>query len=361
MWLCECNYMTKKKSLIKHILPTGMTRCYDADGRLIDCSGTGQDAALAAGGSPVGWTEDRFTELDDLLVQDKATWLLWTKNSCPAEYPLNWQESLAYIKEMNETAAFGRTDWRMPNRRELRSLIDHSAKKPALPVGHPFEQVFLGWYWTSTTAAIAPPYAWYVHLAGGRMFYGNKDGYYWLWPVCGQSTILLGTGADSCYDIDGHRIDCVGSGQDGALQMGAGWPAPRFVVKSKGILDTLTGLTWWSAARYGRAELSWQQALDAVADLARETGLPWRMPTINELESLVDAARHSPALPADHPFNDIESAYWSSTTSGFETDWAYVLYMTKGAVGVGFKKNRDFALWPVMTGEVMESKTDERG
>ncbi len=345
----------------QHILPTGLTKCYDADGKLIDCSGTGQDASFPTGGSPVAWTAERFAVLDDLLVQDKVTGLIWTKNSCPAEFPLNWQESLAYIDEMNETAACGRSDWRMPNRRELRSLIDHSRRKPALPVGHPFEQVYLGWYWSSTTAAIAQPYAWYVHFAGGRMFYGNKDGYYWLWPVCGQSAILAATGADLCYDTDGGRIACAGSGQDGALKMGAVWPAPRFVAGAEDIFDTLTGLTWQRLARFGKPDFSWQEALVAVTDLARVTGLPWRMPTINELESLVDAAQHSPALVGDHPFSDVQSAYWSSTTSGFESDWAYVLYMTKGAVGVGYKKNHDFALWPVMAQEGMVPKTDERG
>lgn len=353
--------MTKKTLPLHHILPTGMTRCYDADGKLIDCAGSGQDASLQHGGSAVVWAPDRFTVLDELLVQDNTTGLIWSKSSCPTEYPLNWQESLAYIKEMNDTAACGRTDWRMPNRRELRSLIDHSTRNPALPVGHPFQQVYLGWYWTSTTAAIAPRYAWYVHFAGGRMFYGNKDGYYWLWPVCGQSAVLAATGADFCYDIDGSRIACADSGQDAALQMGAGWPAPRFVAGAEGVLDMLTGLTWQSLAGFGKADFSWQEALVAVAGLARETGLPWRMPTINELESLVDAASHSPALLAHHPFGDVQSAYWSSTTSGFETDWAYVLYMTKGAVGVGYKKNCDFALWPVMAEEVSVAQKDKQG
>ena len=74
---------------------------------------------------------------------------------------------------------------------------------------------------------------------------------------------------------------------------------------------------------------------------------PWRMPTINELESLVDASECDPALPLEHPFLIRQQGYWSSTTSGFEKDWAYVLYMDKGAVGVGFKKTREFHLWPV--------------
>lgn len=76
---------------------------------------------------------------------------------------------------------------------------------------------------------------------------------------------------------------------------------------------------------------------------------PWRMPTINELESLVDASECDPALPLEHPFLIRQQGYWSSTTSGFEKDWAYVLYMDKGAVGVGFKKKKEFHLWPVMS------------
>lgn len=341
---------------ISHLLPTGLTSCYDADGRIIDCSGTGQDAALLSGNALAGWTADRFAVLDDVLVQDRVTELIWTKNSCPAEYPLSWQESLAYIDTMNETAGYGRTDWRMPNRRELRSLIDHSTRKPALSAGYPFQHVFLGWYWTSTTAAIAPRYAWYVHFAGGRMFYGSKDGYYWLWPVCGQSAILAGTGAACCYDEGGRAIACAGSGQDGALQMGVAWPTPRFIAGEKCVVDRLTGLNWLNPARLGESAVSWPQALATVAEYADATGLPWRMPTINELESLVDAASHSPALMANHPFDEVQTAYWSSTTSGFEIDWAYVLYMTKGAVGVGYKKNHDFSLWPVMEAEVSGPK-----
>ncbi len=94
--------------------------------------------------------------------------------------------------------------------------------------------------------------------------------------------------------------------------------------------------------------LTWGEALAAAAALARQSGQPWRLPTINELESLVDASYHAPALPRHHPFRNVQEAYWSGSTSFFEPDWAYVLYMHKGAVGVGYKKNQDFAVWPVM-------------
>jgi hypothetical protein len=45
----------------------------------------------------------------------------------------------------------------------------------------------------------------------------------------------------------------------------------------------------------------------------------WRLPTIKELASLIDSSQKDPALPSGHPFGNIKSSiYWSSTPS--ETD-----------------------------------------
>ena len=282
-----------------HILSTGLTRCYSEDGDVIECRDSGQDAEFLTG---IDWPAERFETTGNHLVLDKATGLTWTQNSCPSEFPLSWQEGLDFVEQMNKDARYGRSDWRMPNRRELRSLIDHSSKKPALTRGHPFKNVFLGWFWTSTTAAIATRYAWYVHLEGGRMFYGNKDGYYWVWPVCGPADVLPCTGARKCYDERGFIIPCDESRQDGSLIMGVPWPKPRFQPSARGILDVLTGLTWHPKASLGNPTVSWKEALAVVRTYAKESNLPWRIPTINELESLIDASTHSPALPGETSF-----------------------------------------------------------
>jgi len=68
------------------------------------------------------------------------------------------------------------------------------------------------------------------------------------------------------------------------------------------------------------------------------------------LESLVDSSTHSPALPGNHPFAEVREVYWSSTTSFYEPDWAWALYLEKGALGVGVKANRTFHAWPVCDG-----------
>lgn len=329
----------------QRLLRTGQFRCYDSDGAEIPCAGSNQDAEHLTG-SP--WPEPRFA-LDGEVVTDRLTGLIWTVDANPAAFPVGWHEALEATAAMNRDAAFGHRNWRVPNRRELRSLLDHQEARPVLPGGHPFRNIFQGWYWTSTTAAINPAFAWYVHLAGARMFYGEKRSFALLWPVCGETDVCLGTGQRRCFDESGAEVPCRGTGQDGELRLGRPWPDPRFRAAGKEALDLLTGLCWRRDADLCGGPVRWDEALEAVRELDRSTGTRagWRLPNINELESLVDCDRHSPALPAPHPFDRVGEEYWSSTTSAFEPDWAWALYLTKGAVGVGRKGGRYFRVWPV--------------
>ncbi|GAU09471.1 DUF1566 domain-containing protein [Desulfoplanes formicivorans] len=325
-----------------HVLWTGQQLCYDASGRPIDCQGSGQDAATRGSHT----FSNRFMPEGNGLVRDQATGLIWTQTANFGQFPMTWQDALNLVRTMNRDGYAHHRDWRLPNRRELRSLISYGNKNPALPASHPFEEVFLGWYWSSTTAAIAPDHAWYVHLEGGRMFYGKKDQFALTWPVCGQSINLPKTGQTLCHDSAGRNIPCTDSGQDGALRQGLPWPHPRFTLQGDVVHDNLTGLVWLRNARAFPKTMTWEQALASVAGLTT-AGRSWRLPTINELESLVDASTFSPALPAHHPFLSVQQAYWSSTSSFFEPDWAHVLYLHKGAVGVGWKPKPEFHVWPV--------------
>ena len=303
------------------------------------------DAPHAAGAAQAG---PRFVEQGEVVL-DRRTGLVWTRSANPLREPLSWPDALMAAAAMNREGFLGAHDWRMPNRRELRSLICHGARQPALPPGHPFRDVFLGWCWTSTTKTGQSAYAWNVHLEGGRMFYSRKDEYRLLWPVRGQSHVLAQTGQSVCYDVTGEAVPCPGTGQDADLRTGVPWPAPRFQRTPQGALDLLTGLCWLEPGHLTGRITTWHEAVTYAASF----GPGWRLPNIDELESLVDADRANPALHPELaatlalPVALSAEGLWSGTSSGYDPAWAFVLYIQKGAVGVGFKPGAEFHVWPV--------------
>src|SRR4030067_818237 len=121
--------LLSRHKVMSTYLQTGQITCHDAWGRMIDCSGSGQDADFRSG---VSWPAPRFEVLDDAVL-DRLTRLVWTRNANMAEFPLAWQETLAYIATMNRENVFGSHEWRLSNRRELPSLMRHQNRKPALP------------------------------------------------------------------------------------------------------------------------------------------------------------------------------------------------------------------------------------
>ena len=280
------------------VLKTDQTECYNTRGEVIPCLNTGQDGEVQAG---IAWAEPRFLPDKDTVV-DNLTGLIWTRNANPSEFPLMWEEALAYVKQMNHEQKFEHADWRLPNRKELFSLVSHLQINPALPADHPFTNIFSGYYWTSTTCVRLPRQAWYVHLGGGRVFKGMKHGSYMVWPVRGGANGLKAiprSGQDTCYSGAGKVIPCLDSGQDGALQIGRRWPKPRFVEYQQTVLDKLTGFVWTKLADLAFKTVDWKLALDTIKRMNDERAFgdsDWRLPNIRELESLINAGSHSPAL-----------------------------------------------------------------
>jgi hypothetical protein len=133
----------------------------------------------------------RFTDNGDGTVTDKLTGLMWAKNANMGGL-MNWNSAIDYADNLFLGAAgCGLTwnDWRLPNVRELQSLIDFSNYSPALPSGHPFSYMqFQGYYWSSTTYTGNTNYAWIVLIQDGYVSCTDKTGYFdynSMWPVRG--------------------------------------------------------------------------------------------------------------------------------------------------------------------------------
>ena len=294
-------------------------------------------------------------------VMDRQTGLMWTKNASLFDFPMSWGEALEAVQALNTPGLYGYQSWKIPNRKELFSLMSHHTINPSLPAGHPFTSVFAGYYWTSSTCARLPDQAWYIHLGGARVFKGMKYGSYMVWPVRtvanDNKSKLFQTGQKICFDESGGVIDCHDTGQDGEIQAGLTFSRDRFKKHRLTVCDNATGLTWLRDANVFKAMMDWNSTSDLISKMNGETAYghnDWRVPNIIELESLTDMGRHSPALSAGHAFNNVQEFYWSSTTSMYDINYAWVIYMVDGAVGVGHKPLSEFYLWPVRGKERME-------
>ena len=105
--------------------------------------GTGDDGALQKG---VAWPTPRFTDNGNGTVTDKLTGLIWTeKCQCfrhenvgrgPERPPTVCKSGYSDLTDGSKAG-----DWRLPNVRELQSLVDYGRYDPALPEGHPFTRV----------------------------------------------------------------------------------------------------------------------------------------------------------------------------------------------------------------------------
>jgi hypothetical protein len=161
------------------------------------------------------------------------------------------------------------------------------------------------------------------------------------------------TGQTTCYDTAGTEIPCAGTGQDGEIQAGVAWPMPRFTDNGDGTMtDNLTGLMWTKDANLANGKMTWDQNLDYANNLTLVGYTDWRLPNVNELESLYNASEaDNAAWLNSQGFSNVQARYYrSSTTTAFYSDNAWVVSMTAGNVGYAFKSNYYYCVWPVRSG-----------
>ena len=134
-------------------------------------------------------------------VTDNLTGLIWLKNaSCFGEQ--TWAEALSACNtlaslscELTDDSVAG--DWRLPNVKELESLLHFGFYGPALPdtagtgkwsEEDPFTGVRRDFYWSSSAySKNSTTSAWHMYMEIGRANYGVKTSYisYYAWPVRG--------------------------------------------------------------------------------------------------------------------------------------------------------------------------------
>ena len=156
---------------------------------------TGDDGDLERG---VTWPTPRFTDNGNGTVTDNLTGLIWLKNAdC---FGLrSWANALTDANGLAHgscglTDGSSAGDWRLPNARELQSLVHYGFSNPVVPntagtgqwaEGDPFTGVQSYYYWSSTTYAYNTSVAWFVGMYHGLVDVDHKTGGYGVWPVRG--------------------------------------------------------------------------------------------------------------------------------------------------------------------------------
>ncbi len=92
------------------------------------------------------WGNNAFQNNRNGTVTDRATDLMWQQ--ADDGRPRDWSQSLAYCE--NLTLA-GYRDWRLPNVKELQTLVDYRRYDPAIDTAYFSQKDKRGWFWSSTT------------------------------------------------------------------------------------------------------------------------------------------------------------------------------------------------------------------
>lgn len=124
-------------------------------------------AMFVAGNESYGG--NRLQDNGDQTITDHATGLMWTQNDSAGR--MDWEDALAYVQTKNAQNFLGHNDWRLPNAKELQSLVDYT-RSPDATGGPAIDALFIlsateitaadmddgdrtdtdyGFHWTGTT------------------------------------------------------------------------------------------------------------------------------------------------------------------------------------------------------------------
>jgi len=132
---------------------------------------------LCVRGNPK-YGQNDFRDNANGTISDRATGLMWTK--ADSDKGMNWEAGLAWAQAKNAAHFLGHSDWRLPNAKELQSLVDYArcpdaTQSPAInpvftctTITNEIGQTDYPFFWTSTTHAGLRGGAAAVYIAFGR-------------------------------------------------------------------------------------------------------------------------------------------------------------------------------------------------
>jgi len=68
--------------------------------------------------------QNDFTANDEGSITDTATGLMWASDGSIVSF--NWEQALLWVEQQNAASYLGYSDWRLPNAKEMQSLVDYT-------------------------------------------------------------------------------------------------------------------------------------------------------------------------------------------------------------------------------------------
>jgi len=336
------NILLISSSMGAAIPDTGQSKCYDVNGKEISCPTNiyqplyGQDATrpknplnyikLLRKGIPLpnrvkSWsiTKDNVTGLywETKMDQDGFTdyknphdadnIYIWNDSNPPINgvcmgTSANGCSTEDFLTSLNYYQFAGFNDWRLPTTEEMVSIIDYSVQFPNPAVAAEFfPNTQSNKYWTSTKFTQYTSFAWYADFCLAHFDYDYRSSRMYARAVRGN------TNTSNTYTDNG----------DGTVK------------------DNKTGLIWQK--KPSASKLTWEQALSYCIN---NLGKDWRLPTIKELQSVVDYSSFSPSIN-NHFFSDAyPGEFWTSTTNSNATHTAWSVNFQFGNSNIDIKTNK---------------------
>ncbi|MDD2717370.1 MAG: DUF1566 domain-containing protein [Candidatus Wallbacteria bacterium] len=255
---------------------TGLIKCFDKNGQEISAPLHGEDMYGQNGCfsfNPMSYTKFR-TDLKPVpeescwdegyrMVQDNNTGLIWEVKSpnpgdlnyCDDRY--TWSDAQdVYLAKLNAQKYGGFADWRIPNKDELRSIVDYGKLNPSVDLKY-FPDCQVAFYWCAEDYQMQPYFGWGI-------FFG------------------LGSGIAYSKKVPRHVRAVRGgfSGMFGKPQL------TRFKDNGDGtITDMATNLMWQQGENQ---RTNWYDALEKCRKMDLAGYTDWRMPNIKELNTILN-------------------------------------------------------------------------
>lgn len=262
----------------------------------------------------------QYTDPGDGTVVDEVTGLVWQKS--PPDETYSWDESLAYCDGLE---LGGQSDWRLPTRIELTSIIDWTVggakvDSTAFPGAQgAFHKTASDWYISITGDDSR---AWAFNLSDGIV--------------------------SNAFEKDtAARLRCVRGGSlegEAPSELAVEPPNHYALLSDDEALDNYTGLVW--QRRDSDEELSWEQAV-AYCDSLTLGGQEWRLPSMRELATLVDEADVAPSIN-EEVFPDTKwgsrtnNWYWASHRAYNQATAAWAINFDDGFTGFNIGDSGDW-------------------